>query len=98
MRTSRELCSLGEQSSVCKRKREIGIRFPLDNNAAVNPIIADGKVLDVHREVVALAGEVDQSGMAFGVVDQELMTRRLAAGFCRRLTLRDIDSTGHLWT
>ena len=55
-------------------------------------------MLDVHREVVALAGEFDQSGMALRAVDQELMTRQLAAGFCRRLTLRDLDSTGHFWT
>jgi hypothetical protein len=71
-----------EQSSICKGKREIGIRLPLDNNAAVNPIIADGQVPDVHREVVALAGEIDQSGMPLRGVDQELMTRQRRASRC----------------
>jgi hypothetical protein len=52
-------------------------------------------VLDLYREVVALAGEFDQNGMAFRVVDQELMTCQLAAAFCRRLTRRDIDRTAH---
>jgi hypothetical protein len=54
-------------------------------------------VLDAHGEVVALTGELDQSGMALRRIDQEIMTRGLvAAGFGRRLSLRDIDRTGHV--
>jgi hypothetical protein len=64
MRTSRELGGLREQSSVCNRKREIGVRLPLHHNTAVNPIIADSQVLDVYGEVVAPTGELYQSGMA----------------------------------
>lgn len=75
------------------------MRLALDDNAAVNPIIAEGQVLDVHGEVVALAGKLDQSGTALRGIDQEIMTRELAtAGFRRRLTLRDIDRTGHICT
>jgi hypothetical protein len=88
---------LWEQSSICEGKCEPGIRLPLDNDAAVNPIIADGQVLDAHREIVGLAGEFDQSGTARRGVDQKLMTRQLAAGGCARLTLPEIEWTGRFW-
>jgi len=56
-------------------------------------------MLDPHGEVVALQGELDQSGMALRAIDQELMTRGLVGlGFGRDSTLRDIKGTGQLWT
>ena len=99
MRTSRESRGLWEQTSVHEGEREIGVRLPLDDNAAVEPVIADGQVLDAYVEVVALAGEIDQSGMPLRRIDQELVTHAFAAvGSGRCLAMfRDIDRTGHVW-
>jgi hypothetical protein len=56
-------------------------------------------MLDPDGEVVALPGELDQSGMSLRGIDQEFMTRELVAvGFGRGLALRDITGTGHVWT
>jgi hypothetical protein len=52
-------------------------------------------VLDVYSEVVGPAGELGQRGMPLPMIDQEVMT---LAGFARRLTVRDIDRTGHVST
>jgi len=65
MRASRERCGLREQTPVCKRDGEIRIRLPLDDNATVKAIIADGQVLHADVELVALAHEIDQCGVPF---------------------------------
>jgi hypothetical protein len=55
-------------------------------------------VLDPYGEVVRPAGELDERGMSLRAIDQQFMTRELvAAGFGRRLILRDIDRTAHVW-
>ena len=48
--------------------------LPLDDNATVKAIVADGQVLHADVEVVALAREIEQSGMPFRRIDPKLVT------------------------
>lgn len=104
MRASRELRGLKEQSSVCKREGEIRMRLPFDDNATVKTIIADGQVLHADVEVVALAREIEQSGVPFRRIDSKLMTYdSIASGYRRRAATFhdtvDVDyiEIGHVW-
>jgi hypothetical protein len=80
------------------------MRLPLDDNAAVKAIIADGQVLHPDIEVVALAREIEQSSMSFRRIDPKLVTYdTIASGYRRHAnTFHDIDDvdyigTGHVW-
>src|SRR5437763_2450492 len=96
MRTSRELRGLRKQASVDERNGEICIRFPLDNDAAVNAVIANGQALHADVEVEALAHETNERGMPLRRIDQQLMARAVAAGFGRGFVMScGIDGTGH---
>src|SRR5437867_3077839 len=97
MRTLRQPRGLKKQAPVRQRDSEICIRLPLDNDAAAKAVIADGQVFDADVEAVALLSEIDQRGMPLRRIDQQLMTREVAADFGRGSTMScDIDGTGHL--
>jgi hypothetical protein len=78
--------------------------LPLDDNATIKAIIADGQVLYTDVEVVGLAREIEQSGVPFRRIDPKLMTDDALASACRRRgnTFHDIDDVdyigvGHVW-
>src|SRR5262249_29723661 len=94
MSTLRKLRGLRKQPSVHQRDGEIRIRLPLDHNAPIEAVIADGQSLHADIEVGALAGETNQRGRKLRRIDQELMTRALAAGSNRGLAMfYGIDGT-----
>ena len=80
------------------------MRLPLDDNVTVKAIIADGQVLHADVEVVALAREIEQSGVPFRRIDPKLVTYDGIAssyggpGDAFRYT-DDVDyiGTGHVW-
>ena len=97
MRASRELRSLTEQASVRQRDREIGTGFSLDNDAAIEAVIADGQVFQADVELVAFAGEPDQRGLSLGGIDQQFMTADIVAGRCEDVEsdIRSSDRSCH---
>ena len=50
------------------------MRLPLDDHVTVKTIVADGQVLHADVEVVALAREIEQSGVPFRRIDPKLVT------------------------
>ena len=80
------------------------MRLPLDDNATVKAIITDGQVLHANVEVVALAREIQQSGVPFRRIDTKLVTYdAIALGYRRRADTfhetDDVDYIGirHVW-
>lgn len=75
------------------------MRLPLDDNATVKAIVADGQVLHVDVEVAALAREIKQSGVPFGRIDPKLVTYdAIASGHGRPgntcHVIDDVDDSG----
>ena len=77
------------------------MRLPLDDNATVKAIITDGQMLDADVEIVALAREIEQSGVPLRRIDPKLVTYdAIASSYRRRAdTFHDIDyiRIGHVW-
>jgi hypothetical protein len=69
MRTSSERRRLWKESAVQERGREIRVRLPFDDHAAVDDVITDGELCQTHLEVRACSDEIEYSGVSFGRVD-----------------------------
>ena len=74
MGASSEDGGLPEQSPVGEREREIGVRLPLNDHAAVDAVISDCKTLHPYLEVRALMYEIAERGMSLGTIHANLMT------------------------
>jgi hypothetical protein len=77
------------------------VRLPLNDNATVKAVIADGQVLYPDVEIVALAREIEQSGVPLRMIDPKLVAYAAIASSDRRRTntFHDIDDIwiGHVW-
>ena len=69
MWASSERRRLREKPSVHERAREISIRLPFDDDAAVDAVVADGEMHHLDVEVIALSGEIEYRGVSFRKVD-----------------------------
>ena len=65
MRTSRECRGLREQPSVYEGGREVRVRLPFDDDAAVDEVVANGKTHHVDVEVIARSREIEYRGVSF---------------------------------
>ncbi len=65
MRTSRECRGLREQPSIYEGGREVSIRLPFDDDAAVDEVVADGETHHLDVEVIALSREIEYRGVSF---------------------------------
>jgi len=74
VRTSSKRGSLGKQPAVHERCREIGVRLPLDDDAAVDDVIADFELLELDSKMLGLPDEIQKNRVSFGKVDAELMS------------------------
>src|SRR5438874_2554981 len=80
------------------------MRLPLDDDATFKAIITDVQVLHADVEVVALARQIEQSGVPFRRIDPKLVTSDAIAARHRRRAnaLHDADDVddiriGHVW-
>src|SRR5438876_8604689 len=69
MRTSRERCCLWKESAVHERGREIRVRLPFNEHAAVDEVITDGELCQMHFEVRGCSDEIEYSRVSLGKVD-----------------------------
>jgi hypothetical protein len=65
MRASRECRGLREQPSIYEGGREVSIRLPFDDDAAVDEVVSDGKMRHLDVEVTALSREIEYRGVSF---------------------------------
>jgi len=65
MRTSRECRGLPEQPSIYEGGREVSIRLPFDDDAAVDEVVADGEMHHLDVEVFALSRQMEYCRVSF---------------------------------
>ena len=59
VRTASERRGLWQQAAVYQGGREVRVRFPFDDDAAVDDVITDVELLQVHVEVIRFSDEVE---------------------------------------
>lgn len=65
MRASRESRGLREQPSIYEGGREVSIRLPFDDDAAVDEVVSDGKMHHLDVEVITRSREIEYRGVSF---------------------------------
>jgi hypothetical protein len=73
VRTSSKRRSLRKQPAVHERRREIGVRLPLDDDAALDDVITDFELLELDSKMLGLPDEIQKNRVSFRKVDAELM-------------------------
>src|SRR5262249_3422506 len=74
MRTSREPRGLQEQAAVCQRDGKIRIRLPLDDDAAIEAVVADRQAFHPYLEIAALVPRIELITVAMRRPNQQLIT------------------------
>ena len=71
VRASRKGGYLWEQPAVHDRCREVHIRLPFDDDAAVDDVITDVELFEVDCEVFGVLDEIQKDRVSLRVVDAE---------------------------